>query len=228
MIRPGRPLRYELKFVACETAEPHLLQWLKLHPIGFREAYPPRRVNSIYFDSFDYDDYAQTLAGLVNRAKVRFRWYGDGLTAAIRGQVEVKLKRDRLSAKLVYPFDMDIDLDRSWSDLHRALLRALPAQGRPWLVERPCPMIINRYRRYYWETIDRTLRVTVDVDHQVFEQRGRSRPNLARPTPVARNAILEVKVGPENIAAARTCLSGLPLVLSRNSKYCNSLHAVSA
>jgi hypothetical protein len=45
------PLRYELKLV-CEA--PYLAQarsWLRLHPEGFRVAFPPRMVNSLYLDT---------------------------------------------------------------------------------------------------------------------------------------------------------------------------------
>ena len=63
----GHALRHEVKFAAYVIDYADLRHWLHMHPAGFRPAYPDRRVNNIYFDTWDYRAYAENLAG-VSRA----------------------------------------------------------------------------------------------------------------------------------------------------------------
>jgi VTC domain len=221
------PLRYELKFVAAPTEPRHIVQWLRLHQLAFREAYEPRLVNSVYFDSPDYGDYAETVAGLNRRVKVRLRWYG-AETTSTPAQLEVKCKRNGLSWKLTYPLAEPLAFDAPWRRIAATLRRELPSGALPWLLERPQPIIMYRYMRYYYATADGSIRATVDTDQQVYDQRYCSRPNLVRRTPVHPASILEVKLPPELAREVGTALSGLRLRVSRNSKYCRGLEAVSA
>jgi SPX domain protein involved in polyphosphate accumulation len=223
----AEPLRYELKFAALPTETWHILQWLRAHSLAFRESYPPRRVNSVYFDSLEYSDYAQTIEGMSGRSKVRLRWYGKQ-TSEIRSQLEVKNKRNFLTWKLTYELVAPISLDESWNRITETLRRNVPRAAVPWLVERPQPVIMNCYTRRYFETRDGSIRATIDGDQQVYDQRYGTRPNLRRRTPISPATILEVKAPPELAPEVGAALAGLPLRLSRNSKYCQAVQYVSA
>ena len=48
---PDQPRRYELKLVCDARYLDQARSWMRLHPAGLRVAYPPRRVNSLYFDT---------------------------------------------------------------------------------------------------------------------------------------------------------------------------------
>ena len=69
--------RYELKQTYSELFLPELRSWVQMHPAGFRTAYPPRWVNSIYFDTPDLDSFNDHIAGVPVRRKLRYRWYGE-------------------------------------------------------------------------------------------------------------------------------------------------------
>jgi len=222
-----QPLRYELKFVAPPTEPWHILQWLRAHKLAFRESYPARRVSSVYFDSLEYSDYANTIAGLSARSKVRLRWYGHD-QSEIRGQLEVKNKRNFLSWKLTYALAVPISLDESWNRITETLRRNVAREALPWLVARPQPVIMNSYTRRYFETLDGSIRATIDTDQHVYDQRYGTRPNLRRRTPIAASSILEVKMPPELASEVGAALAGLRLKLSRNSKYCAAVQGVSA
>ena len=74
----GHEERHEVKFAAYATAIRGMLRhWLHMHPAGFFSPYPERQVNNVYFDTWDYRAYAENLAGVSERSKVRYRWYGD-------------------------------------------------------------------------------------------------------------------------------------------------------
>jgi hypothetical protein len=87
---------------------------------------------------------------------------------------------------------------------------------------------MNCYTRRYFETRDGSIRATVDADQQVYDQRYGTRPNLRRRTPVTATSILEVKMPPELAPEVGAALAGLPLRLSRSSKYCEAVQSVSA
>src|SRR5690349_7368733 len=178
------PLRYELKFVTLPTDRGHILQWLRAHSLAFRESYPARRVHSVYFDSLEYSDYAETIEGISRRSKVRLRWYGED-ESEINSQLEVKNKQNFLSWKLVYELAAPLTLTESWSRINRALRRNVAPQALMWLVDRPQPVIMNSYVRRYYETRDGSIRATIDTDQRVYDQRYGSRPNLTRQTPIS-------------------------------------------
>jgi SPX domain protein involved in polyphosphate accumulation len=221
------PLRYELKFAALPTETTHIFQWLRAHSLAFRESYAPRRVSSVYFDSLEYSDYEHTIAGVSGRSKVRLRWYGVQ-TSEITSQLEVKNKRNFLSWKLTYPLAAPISLDESWNRITETLRRTIAPEARPWVVERPQPVIMNSYTRRYFESRDGSMRATVDTDQQVYDQRYRSRPNLRQRTPVSPATILEIKAPPELAREVGAALASLSLRLTRNSKYCLAVQSLSA
>ena len=73
--------RFEIKMLAPVLDLPQIRTWVGIHPDGFHTAYPPRRVNNIYFDSTDLASYAENLAGIARRFRKckRKRLYaGDG------------------------------------------------------------------------------------------------------------------------------------------------------
>jgi SPX domain protein involved in polyphosphate accumulation len=88
-----------------------------LHPDAFVESYPPRRVNNLYFDTFDLGSLNDHLNGVGERSKLRFRWYGDGYTA-VHGILELKHRSNRLGWKSYCPIPLTFDLTTiSWKDL---------------------------------------------------------------------------------------------------------------
>ena len=82
--------RYELKQTYSELFLPELRSWVQMHPAGFREAYPPRWVNSIYFDTPDLHSLTTIL--LVSRYAGNYGIDGMVITCALRRMARWKLK----------------------------------------------------------------------------------------------------------------------------------------
>ena len=218
--------RLEIKFVAYETEMPELMRWLRLHPARFDVPYPPRRVNNIYFDGHEYFAYAESLSGASNRTKVRYRWYGQH-DYPVDGAMEIKCKRNRFSWKQKFPITLPLSTGgESWRLVRRMMLDQVPSDCTRWMDTYPLPVIINRYYRHYYVTGDGRVRATIDSRQVVFDQRYKPLPNVRHPMPDPGTMVMELKFDRGEQAYAAQILQGLPLRVSRHSKYMMGVQSV--
>jgi hypothetical protein len=217
--------RYEIKFVADAIRYREIEQWIRLHPAGFRSAYPPRRVNNTYFDTPDLYAFAENLSGTSARAKVRLRWYGE-TDRPDSTVLEVKRRRNHLGWKLHYPGGpLDLGAHR-WLALRRQLRKSLSPEGRLWLDSHPQPVLINRYHRQYFDTPEGNLRATLDWHQTVFDQRFAAHPNLRSPANLPDTLVVEIKFPREDNDLGARVVDGIPIRVSRNSKYMVGVEAI--
>lgn len=208
--------RFEVKFVANALRYHDLLRWIRMHPAALRRPFPPRRVNNVYFDTHDLSSFWQV--GGVERSKLRLRWYGE-MPRSEHGLLEVKRRRNRLGWKLRFeagPLDLEAS---SWRELMHDLRRRLPPEGALWLDLHPRPVLVNRYERHYFATPDERVRMTVDRQQAVYEQRFRSRPNLVNRANLPDTLVVEVKFHRRDGQLGSRVIQGIPVRVSRNSKY---------
>jgi len=211
--------RYEIKMVCDEIYLPDVRAWMNLHPEMFIEAYPPRRVNSAYLDSYDADCLNDNLIGVSDRDKLRFRWYGYD-HAHVRGALELKCKSSRVGWKMLYPIPVVFDLIAlPWNEIMRQLRQHADGLFAIWLSAVDQPLVINSYVREYYESADHQLRVTVDYDLAAYEQVMYCAPNLVVPAPATHQIVVEVKADATLHTRVSNALSSFPLQVGRNSKY---------
>lgn len=220
MTAPDVPdaLRYEVKYVARATELHRLFSWVRAADAGFREPFPLRQVNNVYFDTFDHYAYAENLSGASARSKVRFRWYGTQNNPE-KGTLEVKRRRSSVGWKLSYPIGPMPLVGVSWSNFRRALRDQLPDEGRIWLDANPQPVLINRYQRRYFLSRCGKVRLTVDWNQRVYDERLSPKPNLSRPANLPDTLVVELKFDRADRKLANRYAQGIPIRLSRNSKY---------
>lgn len=218
-MRSERPdLRYELKLAADEAIHHRLLMAMRLDRVGLRDLHPPRVVQSLYLDTPFQRALAENLAGLSAREKIRLRWYGTS-ARGVRATLERKCRENSLGWKETLPLEGVVDvageerrrvmaeLVRRADPLWRARLAGLePAQ---WV----------RYRRAYYSSADRRLRLTLDRELVFSDQRRLGRLADDECTPTPRILVLEVKCAPADLDAARELVGRLPLPLGRCSKF---------
>jgi len=222
----GHEERHEVKFAAYSTEYSRLRHWLTMHPAGFISPYPDRQVNNVYFDNWDYRAYAENLAGVSERSKVRFRWYG-GSISPVAGSLEVKQKRNHFGWKLRYRVpDVPYRDGDDWRAIRAAIRAQLPPDGRLWLDQNPMPVILNRYLREYFETADRRIRATIDTCQCVYDQRSGSKPNFDRPAISQDSLVVEFKFAREDRQYAVRLLADMPLRVGRHSKFMNGVRAI--
>jgi hypothetical protein len=222
----GQDERHEIKFATYAANLPAVRGWLRLHGAGFVAPYPPRHVNNVYFDTWDYRAYADNLAGVSQRAKLRLRWYGDSPLPGT-GALEVKLKRNHFGWKLRYPISAaDWSPDFGWAELRSRIRAQLPADGRLWFDQNPQPVLLNRYWREYFVTADGRIRATIDTGQQAFDQRYARLPNVRSPAIMQDTLVLELKFARADRHRAVALLAAAPLRVGRHSKFMNGMRAV--
>jgi len=216
---PAEDLRYEIKMAAPETYLPRLLAELRVHPMALSKLYPDRWVNNVYFDSRDLSRLNQNYAGVNDRSKLRYRWYGEKLDGK-GGHIEFKLKHGKLGWKRSFPLKSALDLrSTSWGVFLSALRASLPQDILIASRDLDLPVVINRYLRSYMRTADGSVRVTIDTHQAYWNQWGSSRPNLSFATQPPGTLVVEVKAHRDRTDSVRKVLEGLPLLVTKNSKY---------
>jgi hypothetical protein len=222
----GHEERHEVKFAAYAHSYANVRHWLRMHSVGFVTPYPARRVNNAYFDTYDYRAYAENLAGVSERSKVRLRWYGD-VVAPSTGVLEVKQKRNHFGWKLRYPIaEAPWGASATWQQIRLSMRQQLPLDGRVWLDHNPMPVLINRYSREYFVTADGRVRATIDREQSVYDQRYRAAPNLSRPGIMQDTLVLEIKFSRADRQFAVGLLADVPIRVGRHSKFMNGLRSI--
>jgi hypothetical protein len=218
--------RQEIKFVCYLHDLDKISTWLKSLEITTRKSYSDRYVNNIYLDTYDYSAYASNLSGESRRIKVRYRWYGqDNLID--KGRLEVKTKRNYYGWK--YGYDVDSNPYVSGLTLKKFLNNirdSIDLNGRQWIDDNPLPVILNRYKRSYYETSDEKIRITIDRSQQVFDQRFLIYPNFTKKALLPDTVVIEVKFDRKDRALASRIVRGIPVRVSRHSKYMNAVNTV--
>lgn len=210
--------RYEQKLVgrACDLAALRAL--LRTLPIVLRTAFPPRVVQSVYFDTLSGAAVQDNLAGIGERSKLRVRWYGAD-ASVVAATFEDKQRHNALGDKvsIALPTPLRVRGERP------AAFLAAVAAGLPPTVHRRLdghgPAQWIRYRREYLATADGSLRITLDRDLEAFDQRTNLRLGDRWPTPLPPLLIVEAKADAAHRDALERLLQHLPLRPSKMSKF---------
>lgn len=211
-------LRYELKAVCEESAYARLVMALRLHPFALRTLFPPRRVQSVYFDTDRNRALEENLAGVSRRTKLRYRWYGDA-TSGLAGQLERKERENALGWKETTRVAGDIDVEGARRrDFAADVQAGVDGRWRAALAGLD-PVQWIAYQREYWTTADGLVRVTLDRDLQAFDLRLAARITSSARTFLPRILILEAKCAPGHHDVARQLIGALPVVVDRCSKF---------
>jgi hypothetical protein len=213
---PANGLRYERKFVTFELDLAETLAVIRLHPAAFREAYHPRFVNNVYFDTPSFDHYHANVRGIADRVKCRIRWYGAPLGPIQRPTLELKRRHGLVGSKESHPlrpFDLDAGLDAGGLFEKSEVPAPLRCDLAPLR-----PVLLNRYRRRYFVSRDESYRLTLDTDlgfRTPTPGPGRS------PTWVGRDGrvIVELKFGIGKEDEGARIATRFPFRLTRSSKY---------
>ena len=211
--------RYEIKFTTNIAHYEYLHQWISIHLAGFHTPYPPRKINNIYFDTFDLDSYLENMAGISSRTKLRLRWYGE--TEHVRNpSLELKIKRNKLGWKRAINIELDENLSTyPLNSIKERVHDQLDNDMSNRFHHSDNPILINSYEREYFLSSDGLVRVTLDRDLRFFD------PRLNHPATSPYSAVspevvvLEVKVAATDMAKVSGVLKDLPLPPTKSSKY---------
>ena len=215
-------LRYEIKLVCDAHRLSQARSWIQLHPAGFAVAYPPRRVNSLYLDTLHMSSFNDNLEGVSVRQKLRLRWYGDEM-GSIQPVLELKQKRNLVGRKKQLPLPTKLDLTLPWAESIGSIRAKASGEWQIMLQTMNQPVLLNRYQRSYFATLDGAVRATLDHDQAAYDQRLLARLNLRTRLPIADIVVIELKASLGHIDRLQEVAAQFPLSRSRNSKYVRSL-----
>ncbi|MCB0652661.1 MAG: polyphosphate polymerase domain-containing protein [Saprospiraceae bacterium] len=205
-------MRYERKYVLENVPLFDIQQMVRLLPVGFREAFPVRRVNNVYFDTVSFSAYQDNIIGIGDRTKFRLRWYGEHFDHLLKPVLEEKVKHGELGYKNVFPLQ-----DTFWKDIAKAA-REIPQISNLNL----SPVLINSYLRYYYATPDNRFRLTIDLDMKY----GRFETSRALlPYAFSEKTVLEIKYDQEFSEEADRITQFFPLRPTKHSKYVIGIQA---
>lgn len=210
--------RLEIKFVLPPAALADVERWLRTAPGAFSPAFPPRQVNSIYFDDPNFSAVGDNLDGITPRQKLRLRWYGSAPFPTEASTLEVKIKHGQLGSKRAWPLGPRPFAGRRWRDI-LADLRSEVAGLGPLLEGDVHASLLVRYQRRYLESADGNVRLTVDTDLRFHDQRLAISPSLSRAVPVPDMVVIEAKVATGYVDQLVPHLGRLGFRQTRFSKY---------
>jgi len=215
--------RYERKSFVSSLSRHEIEALVKGHPAMFIEAYSPRYVNNIYFDTPNMDHYFANVDGVSNRLKVRIRWYGNLFGTVEKPVLELKIKKGMLGGKLEYPltsFTLNHELSRT--DIRESLeSSSLPENLNEYLKSLNFALL-NRYYRKYFVSADKKFRITLDYDLEYY----RINPNINyffNKRVDDENTVFELKYNENEDNVAENIMNLFPLRVTKNSKYVSGI-----
>ncbi len=214
----AQTMRYEIKFSLDRAMHLETERWLAAKPF-LRRAFPPRRINSIYFDNTSLTAAQDNFKGIANRKKFRVRWYGDSDQAEAASTLEVKVRNGRLGWKAAAPLSLSpAQLLRTGTrDIEKAF-HADPAVRD--LIPREAalvPVLYVGYRRHYHAAAN-GVRATLDENLSFADILSGNHAYESGRRAYAKS-ILEFKFAPVVKEQAAELMNDLPLYPTRSSKY---------
>jgi len=205
--------RYERKFFITEASLAEVKSVIKIHPACFRRQHSTKRINNIYLDTFEMENYFDNLSGIGMRSKPRIRWYSGNFKKAESPTLEVKIRENMLISKLRYNIG-DFDLDKNLDKTVKSLIKKadVPEIVKLYLSELKVSSI-NNYLREYYVSFDNKFRLTLDHDINFYNPKKIA---LVRDNS---SVILELKYNKENDDKAELISNKFPFRMTKSSKY---------
>ncbi|MAF92840.1 MAG: hypothetical protein CL674_16340 [Bdellovibrionaceae bacterium] len=190
----------------------------------FFEEYPERQVNSIYFDDNSLSNFADNLAGINARIKVRLRWYGSDIKNIHEPTLEFKIKKNSYGWKNNYQIKGSFDLRTiSWATLFNEVEKQLPQDKfADFFSFYPVVSSIISYKREYYKSQDQKIRLTVDKQVSYYDQYLHSMPNINHCL-IEDDTIVEIKAAEKDQELLSKCTNEFQFRIGKNSKYVNAL-----
>jgi SPX domain protein involved in polyphosphate accumulation len=203
-------VRFERKFILINKNISYLENLLRTSKFNFKEDYPSRKVNSIYFDDQNLTSVIDNLDGNNFKKKIRLRWYGD--KKIIKSPtLEIKKKIGHVNYKKNYKMKGFKPLTFKSENINQLL------KG---LLEKKIPISSTHYSRLYFISSKNNIRATIDFNINYFNLQKFSNYHLNN---YSKSLILEIKYSSKEDAYVRYLLKNINLRLNKNSKYINSL-----
>lgn len=162
--------RFERKYSLSAS---EFLQFEKLLLLSdLEELHANRSINNCYLDDVKQSAYTESIEGYSEKAKSRFRWYGDFFQTA-KPTLEFKLKQNNSNRKELFKlFDTRIHEQIDWNEFTQEARKYIKEHYSFEVSERLAPVLLNSYERSYYSNFEKTYRLTVDKNLKFFSPNG--------------------------------------------------------
>lgn len=192
---------------------------------ALREAFKPRWVNNIYFDSENLSSFWENQEGDPNRAKLRIRWYGQFIGPVAKPILELKIKQGNTGKKDRFPLPR-------FTMREKLNLQEIKKQKSRWELPRWLDEVLkekthlstNSYFRKYFVLSGGRVRLTLDSQMKMGRISKRGWKPTASWKTLGRH-VIEVKYDPKDEEEVMELTQGLPFRLDKFSKYVTGIHA---
>ena len=209
--------RFERKWLFRSNNYLALINSLIRSKLFFRTQFPLRKVNSIYFDTYDYNSIRENLDGVSNKKKIRIRWYGDKNTTK-NPIIETKSKKGFETKKESMPIrelnGLKVFNLKNLEILKETINSKLKQKRIIY------PVLTTHYEREYFISLNGKIRATIDYDLKSVFLNNLSQIDIIKN--FKNICILELKYSTSLDKYVRKNLKDISLRLSKNSKFVNS------
>ncbi len=222
-------IRQEIKYKVFFMDIPRLYDWLYRCSF-FQESYSPRMVNSLYFDTPNYDFASSNMSGESKRIKVRARWYGE---------LEEKFLKNFLSDSQIFTFEVKRKLNSvsdklnigeiTYGNEESFISRVNSIQGTLESIIKKQPTlaafnlistVFTNYEREYFELkSDSEIRLTIDKNISYCNSQTPSDLLMLSKDYV----IVELKFNPKLRKKVNSLMKDFPFRQVRSSKFLSTL-----
>jgi len=214
--------RYERKFVINYLSKKQIYYILKTCPLFFSEIHEERYINNIYYDSINLNSYFDNIEGLSSRSKFRIRWYGNNYGEVNKSFLEIKSKIGLLGNKKKYslkPFRHAKNKNYNLQDLLKN-----DDESIKHFVKLLRPILVNRYKRQYYQSANCNYRITIDTDIYYSKISYLNDNHLTKEKD--KMIILEIKYSDLNNNEIDKVINSFPFRLNKNSKFINGMKMI--
>ena len=211
--------RYETKFFIQNMDRNFIENMISHHPAFFSEIYHSRHINNIYFDNLNLSSFHDNIDGNTDRIKYRIRWYGKIFGDIEKAKLELKIKKGLVGTKRTFDinafkFNTGFDL----SEIKTSMLNSYLDSRILFALQDKLPVMLNRYKRTYFETNDKKFRITID-DCQEFYRLNNYKNSFLQKYKDSSNVIVEVKYDIRHKNKINQITNRLPFRVTKSSKY---------
>lgn len=208
-------LRYERKWVFKDVNYNDIFNKALKSKFLFHIQHPKRHVNSIYFDDNNYTSIKDNLDGVSDRSKYRVRWYGKNSFVLHNPKLEIKIKKNFLNYKKIFPLEKLDNLNLKNINHVKLINQEVNNIIKKKLL---FANITTHYERLYLISYNKKIRTTID-----YNLKG-TNFNCYFQNPIFKvsgDIIVEFKYKREYDNYVRSNLQKISSRFSKNSKYIN-------
>mgnify|MGYP001207416413 CR=1 FL=1 len=212
-------LRYERKFILNNNMINNIFDLRSYLSINIENHYDQRRVNSIYYDTYNFCLSEIAKNGISERKKIRIRYYGE-LDNLLYPKLEIKYKYGLMGRKKTYDVPFDFLNENKFSIVSFNQINNSHDININ-LIKTSEPKLIISYKRNYFLSCCKRFRFTLDSEiiFKTFDK-DNLKQNFNKNLYYHYNKrILEIKYAYSHESDAHKLTQKLPVRITSSSKY---------